>query len=190
MQINQNNLLKAIKLLVFTKIYKIKGSFIMGLISSFKNKNKKTGSRVTIISVLGTSWKAKCFDNNVMCVPDNSSEFQIGYYQRTSDNTYDVYSDKGYLIGQITDTGSSALVHFSRLGMLKKFEDLGFPKQIPNSLTNLFAESFPNIILDKATNSVCASYFKGNDYIAAGAAFVCMHYEVISDSIYHSYFLI
>lgn len=71
----------------------------MGFFSSFKYKNNKTGSRVTIISVLGTSWKAKCFENKVMCVPDHSSEFQIGYYKKTSDNTYDVYNNKGYLIG-------------------------------------------------------------------------------------------
>lgn len=153
----------------------------------FKSK-KSSGNNhsKTILSFSDMQWKAYAENGNVMCVPSHSEKFLIGRYNKYEDNKYEVYDTKGYLIGNIYDNGSSALIYLSRIGELNRFKDLGFPKPVPNNLVYDCAESFPNTILERRTNNECA-YYKGIDYIGAAAAFVCMQYEM-SEGSYHSFF--
>lgn len=160
----------------------------MGLFSFLKSSSISDSCN-NIINFNDTPWKAYAENGFIKCIPEHSDDFVIGRYEKTSDKTYDVYSDKNYLLGRITDNGSSGMIFLLRLGMLKKFEDLGFPKTTPKDLVYLCAESFPKIILDKETNNECA-YYKGNDYIGAAAAFICMQYEVVSNTKYHNFFII
>lgn len=158
----------------------------MGLFKRLR-KNESNSAK-TIITFNDIPWKAYAYNGNIMCVPSHSEPFFVGRYDQSGDKNYEVFNSKGYLIGNLSDNGSSALIFLSRLGMLKKFEDLGFPKPIPNNLVCDCAEAFPNIIMELRTSNECA-YYKGADYIGAAAAFVCMQFEM-SEGKYHSFFLI
>lgn len=151
-------------------------------------KNESNSAKNSIITFSDIQWNAYADNGNVMCVPSHSEPFSIGRYNQSGDNSYEVFNSKGYIIGNISDNGSNALIFLSRLGMLKKWEDLGFPKPIPSDLVYTCAESFPNIIMEQRTNIELAHY-KGTDYIGAAAAFICMQYEM-SEGKYNSFFKI
>lgn len=158
----------------------------MGLFNRFRGK--ESNSAKSIITFSDIQWKAYANNGLVMCVPPHSEEFTIGRYRQSENGKYDVYDNKGYVIGNISDNGSTALVYLSRIGVLNRFKDLGFPKPIPNNLVCDCAESYPNVILELRTNGELA-YYKGTDYIGAAAAFVCMQFEM-SEGRFHSFFKI
>lgn len=151
--------------------------------------NESSNKSGETISFSDAKWKAKTSNGTVFCVPTNSSVFPIGTYKRDNETTYTVFGNNGYIIGTLTDNGSSCLIHLSRVGMLKKFEDLGFPRPLPNNLVFTCAEAFLGHITDLETSAQCASY-NGSDYIGAAAAFICMEYEIVDNSKYHAFFRI
>lgn len=157
------------------------------MVSKKTKTNNTNNYQKLIANFVNEQWKATVENNIVKCIPPHTETYAIGTYHKTGDKTYEVYNNSNYIIGKISDTGNSALMHLSRLGMLKKFKDMGFPKPTPNELVFLCAESFPKTILETNTYNECA-YYNGNDYIGAAAAFICMHYEVISNSKFHIFF--
>lgn len=161
--------------------------FKMGFFDRFRT-NVNNSAKKSIITFSDMQWKAYAENGNVMCVPSHSEPFLIGKYNQSEHRKFEVYDSKGYLIGNISDNGSSALIYLSRIGALNRFKDLGFPKPIPSNLVCDCAESFPNIIMELRTNNELA-YYKGPDYIGAAAAFVCMQSEM-SEGKYHSFFKI
>ena len=129
------------------------------------------------------------FENGVVyCHPNNGSDFIIGYYdeEQVGSITVRCVSDK-QMIGSIS-TGNRDIT-LSRLGLISRFEKMGFPRKAPDRIEWTCAELFSNCILASRDSGGqdCIALCEVDD-IGSAAAFICLHYETIGTGIYHDFF--
>ncbi len=169
--------------------------------NNFRRENRPTMAHDTI-----EIWDKSAFpvgntayfnNGQVFCNFKYTEPGLIGYYAVEDDRPGRVtVRDKNkYVIGVIDiRNGNPSLIWLSREGHFKRKRDMGFNSRIMGDMV-LLAGEFYNLpkdangmayIQDNSTADVLAEYC--GDSIGAGAAFICMYYEVSSNGKLHEFY--
>lgn len=174
---------------------------LFGLFSKRKtDRNTFSTSGATIqrptVKALGTSQsldRAYAVDGTVYCVANHGSDFVIGYYELNEDKTAcKVFCESDRReIGKVESDSPSNMafaVTLNRLYLWDRQREMGRRYNLPSPISDEVGRAYSSFIEDVKTHQTIAE-IEGS-IIEAAAAFICLTYEVTTDTKYGQFFSI